>query len=536
MITRYMQFPPGGFPVLLLSILFLALAVTGAGAQSSTGFVRTQGPWLMDGHGRVLMLHGVNLGSKTPPFLPWATRDEVMVLREWGFNSVRYYITWEAVEPQPGEYDDAFLDKLAERLDWCREAGLRVILDMHQDLYARDYLGGDGAPAWARLDDGLAHEAPEGAWFTGYWSPAVQRAFDNFWANKPGPGGVGIQDRFAAMWQHVARRFRDDTNIMGYDILNEPSYGEDLNGVMAAIATGAVKELGPEAAAAVANLDFAAISQMIQALLKKDAAVRVLDYASPLNQKAEQAKLQPFYDRVTAAIRAVDPHHVIFFDPAFGDLSGTRLLTGLEAPKDAAGRPFANVVFAPHSYDFSTDYLFPYVREEAGLRESLGRAKSAGDRMGVPTWFGEWGTWPPQSERPDGRLLTVDHMDACDEMLCGWAYWAYWGPTFKDFSLLPLLTRPYPEVIAGIPQRIWSTDDGVEVRFAPLPQGGETVIWASPSYHAEVNVRFDGEGAARRRRDSDGRIRVTCSAGADACTIAVSLLRAGQAVQRRSRM
>ena len=34
--------------------------------------------------------------------------------------------------------------------------------------------------------------------------PALNRAFDHFWANDPGPGGVGLQDRYAAAWRHVA--------------------------------------------------------------------------------------------------------------------------------------------------------------------------------------------------------------------------------------------------------------------------------------------------------------------------------------------
>ena len=52
--------------------------------------------------------------------------------------------------------------------------------------------------------------------------PALNRAFDNWWANAPGPGGVGLQDRYAAAWRHVAERFRNERYLMGYDLLNEP--------------------------------------------------------------------------------------------------------------------------------------------------------------------------------------------------------------------------------------------------------------------------------------------------------------------------
>ncbi|HYY23139.1 MAG TPA: hypothetical protein VE780_14800, partial [Thermoleophilaceae bacterium] len=52
--------------------------------------------------------------------------------------------------------------------------------------------------------------------------PALIRAFDRFWANSPGPGGVGLQDRLAAAWRHVAARFSSERRLVGYDLLNEP--------------------------------------------------------------------------------------------------------------------------------------------------------------------------------------------------------------------------------------------------------------------------------------------------------------------------
>jgi endoglycosylceramidase len=52
--------------------------------------------------------------------------------------------------------------------------------------------------------------------------PALQRAFDHFWANDPGPGGVGLQDRYPAAWAHVAGRFRATPSVLGYELLNEP--------------------------------------------------------------------------------------------------------------------------------------------------------------------------------------------------------------------------------------------------------------------------------------------------------------------------
>ena len=42
--------------------------------------------------------------------------------------------------------------------DWLQEAGLHVVLDMHQDLWGPIYEGGghgsDGAPPWATITEG----------------------------------------------------------------------------------------------------------------------------------------------------------------------------------------------------------------------------------------------------------------------------------------------------------------------------------------------------------------------------------------------
>ena len=54
---------------------------------------------------------------------------------------------------------------------------------------------------------------------------AMWRAYDHFWANDPGPGGVGLQDRYAAAWRHVAARFRDAPGVQGFDLFNEPFPG-----------------------------------------------------------------------------------------------------------------------------------------------------------------------------------------------------------------------------------------------------------------------------------------------------------------------
>ncbi|NOZ19474.1 MAG: glycoside hydrolase family 5 protein [Planctomycetes bacterium] len=482
----------------------------------------------MDDQDRVLILHGINLSgrSKRPPFLPEVDRAGIARLRKAGFNSVRYLIVWEAVEPEPGKYDDAYLDKVAERLEWCREAGLRVVLDMHQDMYSRKYTG-DGAPVWACIDDDVPFTKAPGTWYLGYASPAVIKAFDNFWANRKGPGGVGIQDRFVAAWQHVAKRFRSDTNIIGYDLLNEPYYGSDIYAMFFALAIELGQEFDTKTKLKFLGfmtnpkgaVEFGAYA--VKELKRRNALWRILDETSGPAQKFERTVLQPFHDRLVRAIREVDPNHICFFEAAGGPVSGTRFRTAINVPKDAHGKPFEHTVFAPHHYDFSTDLHFPYDGTRESVLGEIRRGASAGDRMGAPTWFGEWGAIFRSS--PEGDRLVRDHLDAFDDLLCGWAWWSY-SERLKDLSFLPMLGRPYARAVAGVPKRTACTEKDFHLEFEPLSKGGETLIWVPPSLGAAVDIRVEPETkSAMWWRDESGMIHVRCPDGVRACSVTVML-------------
>ena len=71
-------------------------------------------------------------------------------------------------------------------------------------------------------DDGLPNQPDLG--FPGNYlaMPAVQHAFEHFWSDSPGPGGVGLQERYTAAWAHVASRFASNAHVLGYDLFNEP--------------------------------------------------------------------------------------------------------------------------------------------------------------------------------------------------------------------------------------------------------------------------------------------------------------------------
>ena len=161
---------------------------------------------------------------KRPPYLPSAAGfgyDDAAFLARNGFDVVRLGVIYAAVEPSPGVYDDAYLAGIAATVGTLAAHGIYTLLDFHQDQY-NERFHGEGFPSWAVQDDGLPNTPDLGfpANYTGM--PALQHAFDHFWADSPGPGGVGLGERYAAAWGHVAGRFAGDSHLLGYDLFNEP--------------------------------------------------------------------------------------------------------------------------------------------------------------------------------------------------------------------------------------------------------------------------------------------------------------------------
>ena len=245
--------------------------------ENLTGFVFVNGTVIRDETGRRLILKGANLSniSKKPPYFPqWCTKQDLLLLKERGFNSIRLLIFWLAVEPTKGVFDDAYLDMIEEKIGWATEAGLYVILDMHQDLWGPKF-GGDGGPAWAALDEGLPFTS-QSPWWENYNQPAVKKCYDNFYADKE-----GIRGEFIKAWQFVATRFKDNKTVVGYDLLNEPFHG-----------SWSPTKLG----------------------------------------EFEKQVLSPFFAEVAAAVREVDVNHIIFVEPVMSVSMG--LPSALTPPED----------------------------------------------------------------------------------------------------------------------------------------------------------------------------------------------------------
>jgi len=185
--------------------------------------LRHSGRWLTDEWGRVVNLHGVNFVKKFPPISPAAAgfgADDAAFLHDQGFNVVRLGVVFGSVMPQPGIIDQAYVDSIASTVRVLARENIFTLVAFHQDGYG-PLVHGNGFPEWATLTDGLPN--PNDPFPTYYLTnPAMQRAFDNFWLNKPGPDGVPLQTHYAEAMRAVAAAVHDEDYVLGYDTFNEP--------------------------------------------------------------------------------------------------------------------------------------------------------------------------------------------------------------------------------------------------------------------------------------------------------------------------
>ena len=120
-------------------------------APATAELLGHSGRWITDPDGKVVIFHGVNMVDKRPPYEPWAvgfSSADANFLAANGFNVVRLGVIYKGVEPSPGRYDEHYLDQIATTVETLGNAGIRSLLDFHQDAY-NEVFGGEGFPDWA---------------------------------------------------------------------------------------------------------------------------------------------------------------------------------------------------------------------------------------------------------------------------------------------------------------------------------------------------------------------------------------------------
>lgn len=207
----------------MLMMPFLALISNTVEGQ--TGFVSTRGKEIVSPDGKPLLLRGINLGNWLEPEgymfkfketssprliydlidelvgpdkarefwaayrMNYITKADIEFIKHTGFNSVRVPFNYRLFvqKEDPIVWDSTGFTLLDSLVAWCRETGVWAVLDMHC---------APGGQTGDNIDDS-------------YGYPFLF-------------GSEKSEELTVALWQEIARRYKDETAVAGYDLLNEP--------------------------------------------------------------------------------------------------------------------------------------------------------------------------------------------------------------------------------------------------------------------------------------------------------------------------
>ena len=338
-------------------------------SSSALPFLHTSGTQIVDSSGTPVQLRGVNLGG----WLLWEgwifgggyTGETAIV------NRLASLVGMPAAEKFHADVQQSMI----QESDIARIASLGFnVVRVPFNYRLLEDPGSPGvykASGWAILDNLVRwaqqdhvyivldmHAAPGGQ--SGGFTADNDNSTSPWLWNSP-----QSQDDMVAMWQAIAARYAGDSAIAGYDLLNEP-YGSPTN-------------LPPGWGVSVPQL----------------------------------------YARTIAAIRSVDPNHMIFLEGA----QDSRDFSWATAPMAS------NIVYSPHMYLWS----------QSDAQAQLDAYVQMANAQQVPLWIGEYGENLPSQDAQQVAMFKAQ------SAIAGWSFWTWkqasgWGvyqiPVSANWQLL----------------------------------------------------------------------------------------------------
>jgi len=219
-------------------LVLAAASFISAQSQAQQGFLKADGKKITDQKGKNVLLRGMGLGgwmlqegymlhvnkdsrqyrirerleelmgpAETREFYDtWLANNtrkiDVDSMRRWGFNSVRlpmhYNLYTLPIEKEPVAGKNTWIDKGFKMTDdllaWCKANHMYLILDLH------------AAPGGQGNDLNISDRNTD--------NPSLWDSEAN-------------KQKMIALWRKLANRYKNEPNIAGYDIINEPNFGFD---------------------------------------------------------------------------------------------------------------------------------------------------------------------------------------------------------------------------------------------------------------------------------------------------------------------
>jgi hypothetical protein len=390
---------------LLLAIWLMMLALP---ACAESRLVQTEGKNFIAPDGSVLHIKGISLGN-------WLMPEGYMFKFEVAKSPRQIYGAFDRLlGPERSkafwtQYRDRYIGE--DDIRFIKSVGFNTVrIPLHWDLFMTEG-GAIEGPGWALLDRILGWIKAAGLYAIVdlHAAPGGQTGINH----DDGPGYPLMfyvprdRDLTVRLWQAIAQRYAGDPTILGYDLLNEPI-----------------------------------------------APYHDIDTLNP--------RLEPFYRRLTAAIRSVDPGRIAIL--AAGQWSSSF---------DMFGPPFApNLAYTYHSFWASTK------------RDSIQRHLNFSNRYNVPLFLGETGELTDDWNAEFRKLHEAHGI--------GWSFWTY--KNLDTSSTVVSIKRPehWDEVAAYADGRTDAkpSDTLIEKAMAQYLDGARlpnaTVRW---SYLASLGLK-----------------------------------------------